>query len=193
MYNEYIAVVPAKLINEIYPTPLSTVRATDIDTILKNTIYYPRQEAEINEQYKQLVAYIIVTYKNNFFLVQRASNCSEKKLCNKYSIGIGGHLRAEDIRKTFLEWGLREFHEEVSYLDNFDIEQYAIINDNSNEVGKLHLGITYLISLTNNNITLQSELKAASFKSLKEVAKYKKNLEPWSQLLLDNCCPVAVK
>ena len=114
--------------------------------------------------------------------MERSPNASEKKLKNKLSIGIGGHLNKNDLKKDIISWGMREFHEEVNYHDSFEIKLIGFINDESNDVGKLHLGIIYLMQAHNNKINIKSELKSGKLISLDECSKYYDQLEPWSQL-----------
>lgn len=184
MKNESIIVVPANIINSIYHKLISPILENEIHVILDNSFCYQREIAEKDERYKQLVAYLIITYQNNIFLVQRKSSCSEQRLAKKYSIGIGGHLQQIDIEKSFLEWGIREFHEEVFYKDKIEISNFLIINDNSNSVGKTHLGIVYKVIIHSQNILLKNELHSCQFCSLDDIQKYNSLLEPWSQYIL---------
>lgn len=125
-------------------------------------------------------------HNNAIFLMERGSYSSEQKLKNKFSLGIGGHLNKEDLEKDILLWGMREFNEEVNYTDDFKIEAIAIINDESNDIGKLHIGIVYIINGTSNNITIKSELKSGKLIPFEECLHYYDRLEPWSQLVI-NC------
>lgn len=184
MKHENIAVAPTAIINTLYPYAISLIAENDITFLSKHITSHQRYLAENDFTIKQLVAYLIVIYKKKIFLVQRKHNCSEQRLANKYSIGIGGHLNIDDIKKPFLLWGTREFHEEVLYTNQYITKEFLIINDNTNEVGKLHIGIVYTITLTDSVILLKNELKSGAFYSLQEIVSHDNNLEPWSQLII---------
>lgn len=184
MKNELIIVTPTNIINKIYYNRISPIIEKDIKFILENSISYQREIAEQDERYKQLIAYLILKYQDEIFLVQRKSNCSEQRLAKKYSIGIGGHLQKKDVEKPFSDWGIREFHEEVLYEGALKISNFLIINDNSNSVGKTHLGIVYTIELASKDILLKNELHSCQFCSFQDIQKYDSLLEPWSQYIL---------
>ena len=52
--------------------------------------FLPRAHMEIDFDYKQIIPYLIFTYDNKYFLMQRSSSAGEKRLQNKYTLGIGG-------------------------------------------------------------------------------------------------------
>ena len=90
--------------------------------------FLPRSEMEINTAYKQIIPYLIFTYNNTYFLMQRKSNASETRLQNKFSLGIGGHIRQDDVQGTdIFAWAQREFHEEVHCTGSLIIEPLGII------------------------------------------------------------------
>src|SRR5437667_5782 len=78
--------------------------------------FLPRSLMETDPTYKQIIPYLIFTYQHRFFLMQRQAKATETRLQSKYSLGIGGHLREEDMKqKDIIAWAQREFHEEVDY------------------------------------------------------------------------------
>ena len=85
-----------------------------------------------------------MTHDNHYFLMQRKSDASESRLRNKLTVGIGGHIRQEDLSSfdeasadkqehSLFAWALREFHEEVNYAGNLKVLPLGIINDDSNQ------------------------------------------------------------
>src|SRR5216684_3696302 len=75
--------------------------------------FHPRSLMEVDPVYKQIIPYLIFEHDNHYFLMQRKSDASESRLRNKLTLGIGGHIRQEDmIENSLFAWALREFHEE---------------------------------------------------------------------------------
>ena len=109
--------------------------------------FHPRSVMETNPTYKQIIPYLIFEHNNNYFLMQRKSDASETRLRNKLTLGIGGHIRQEDLQEDSLfAWATREFHEEVAYAGNLTVKPLGIINDDSDDVGKVHIGFAFLLS-----------------------------------------------
>lgn len=148
--------------------------------------FLPRSLMETNSYYKQIIPYLIFSYENKYFLMQRQAKASEQRLKNKYSLGIGGHIREEDITgKNIIEWAQREFYEEVNYTDSYTVTSLGILNDDSNPVGEVHVGFVLLLQGTSPNITVKSELKSGQLLSLEECSSYYDAMENWSQIVFD--------
>lgn len=159
---------------------------TYLDRIRTRCIFMPRSRMETDPTYKQIIPYLIFTYDNRYFLMQRKAQASEQRLRNKMSLGIGGHLRAEDKKNEaendLFAWAQREFHEEVAYADDFDVRFFGIINDDSNDVGKVHIGPVLILTGATPHISIRSEHKSGELVLLDDCARMYDNLESWSQL-----------
>lgn len=165
------------------------VETSDIEsmiTIIKNhQEYMPRAAAELDENFKQIIPYIIFKNNNKYFVMQRKKNASETRLASKYSIGIGGHMRKEDMEgKTIFDWAKREFEEEVSYQGALDMKIVGFLNDDSNDVGKVHLGLVILFEGDNENIEIKDEHKSGILLSSQECHELFDSMESWSQLTI---------
>lgn len=118
--------------------------------------------------------------------MQRQAQASEKRLQNKFTLGIGGHMRQEDMaHDSVFAWAQREFNEEINYTGNFDIQTVGILNDDSNEVGKVHVGLVLLLNGDSAEISVRSELKSGNLVSLEECIKHYDQLESWSQMVVE--------
>jgi len=147
--------------------------------------FLPRHLMEQDQTYKQIIPYLVFTCNNKFFLMQRQANASEKRLQNKYSLGIGGHIRQEDMQqKSIFSWAQREFHEEIDYQGNLTIKPLGILNDDSNAVGKVHLGFVLLLHGNSDNISIKSELKSGKLVTLATCITFVNAMESWSELVL---------
>jgi predicted NUDIX family phosphoesterase len=128
--------------------------------------------------------------------MQRKSDASEARLSNKLTLGIGGHIRQEDMsysakaskdkqENPLFAWATREFHEEVEYAGNLTVKPLGIINDDSNDVGKVHIGFAFLLSGDSSTINIKSELKNGTLVSLSECIAQRECMESWSQFVVD--------
>jgi len=156
------------------------------DLIEKNKEFIWRSSAETDTSYKQVIPYLVFKFKDKFFLMQRQSKASEVRLQNLYSLGIGGHIRAEDINGfDIFGWAKREFNEEVEFDGNFEIEPIGLLNDDSNEVGRVHVGFVFLLHGDSSNIKVRSELKSGKLLTLDECKQFYENMENWTKLVFD--------
>ncbi len=148
--------------------------------------FLPRSLMETDAAYKQIIPYLIFTHNNRYFLMQRRAKASETRLQNKFTLGIGGHIRQEDLMEgtSIFDWARREFHEEVHYQGTFTIESLGLLNDDSNAVGQVHSGFVFLLNGDSADINVKSELKSGRLVTLEECALQQDALESWSQLVL---------
>lgn len=167
------------------------LKLTNIDSY-KNLIrahqeFLPRSLMEIDDTYKQVIPYLIFTHDNRYFLMQRHAKASETRLQNKFSLGIGGHIYQKDIQTDDIyAWAEREFHEEIHYTDSFaKIESIGILNDDSNDVGRVHIGLVLLLHGNSSDIGIKSELASGKLVSLEECEAYGPYLESWSRMVYD--------
>jgi predicted NUDIX family phosphoesterase len=146
-----------------------------------------RSQMEMDPAFKQIIPYLIFNYQDKFFLMQRQSTASETRLQSKYSLGIGGHVREDDILgKDLFDWTKREFYEEIEYAGSFSIRPLGIINDESNDVGKVHIGFAFLLTGDSSDISIRSELKSGSLMTLQECGEFYHNMETWTQIIFNH-------
>lgn len=146
--------------------------------------FLPRSVMELDPTYKQIIPYLIFKHQDRYFLMQRQAKASEQRLQNKYTLGIGGHIRQEDLtHDSIFAWAQREFHEEVNYQGSFDITMLGVLNDDTNAVGQVHLGLVLLLTGDSADISVKSELKSGTMVSKDELACYYEHMETWSQIV----------
>lgn len=166
------------------------VKAVDFDwylkTIQEHKEFTARGPVETNYDYKQIIPYLVFQFADQYFLMQRQAQSSEQRLASKFSLGIGGHLRQEDLQGSdFFEWAKREFHEEINYSGNLTIEPLGVLNDDSNDVGKVHIGFVMLLKGNSDAISVKSELASGKLMSLTECKAQYAAMETWTQLVFD--------
>jgi predicted NUDIX family phosphoesterase len=148
--------------------------------------FHPRSVMETDPTYKQVIPYIIFKHKNTYFLMQRRSNATEQRLKNKMSMGIGGHVRREDLQENdVVKWAMREFNEEVNYTGTFTVSLVGLLNDDSNAVGQVHVGLVMLFTGDSPDISIKSELKSGNLMTLDQCKEQYDALESWSQMAFD--------
>lgn len=152
----------------------------------QNKLFLWRSDVEKDISYKQIIPYLIFNHADTYFLMQRRSNASEARLKNKYSLGIGGHIRLEDMKDTSLvSWVWREFEEEVSYEGGLRIHPLGLINEEESFVGQVHTGFVFLIEGDRASIKIKSELKKGTLFSIDQMRDFYNRMEKWSQLVFD--------
>ena len=171
----------------------------DIDKYLpsfldpQNNHFLHRNMAEDDPSHKQIIPYAIFRHDNKFLKYVRGKKSGEQRLASKSSIGIGGHINHEDYeassleKDTYLTGIEREINEELIISGNYKNSPVALINDDSNEVGKVHLGIVHLFDLEQSNIRPgEANIQNLEFLSIEDLLNERDNLETWSQICVDN-------
>jgi len=157
-----------------------------LSVIKEHKEFLPRSIMEGDSTYKQIVPYLVFSHQDRYFLMQRQAQATESRLQNKFSLGIGGHIRHEDMADdSIITWARREFYEEVNYADDFTIEPLGILNDDSNDVGRVHLGFVFLLHGNSDRISVKSELKSGTLASLAQCVDIYPHMESWSQIVLE--------
>ena len=118
--------------------------------IVQNGVFRKRKELEEDPSYKQIIPYAIISNSESFYLFKRTSKQTEKRLHNKLTLGVGGHMNPRDTTEPKDQYLInelkREFFEEVKLLNGClieDIEFIGFINDDSISVGSVHIGLLY--------------------------------------------------
>jgi predicted NUDIX family phosphoesterase len=157
--------------------------------ILVNQGFMPRDDAEYNFEHKQVIPYVIIRNGNNYLLLKRLTGQTEKRLHNKYSLGIGGHINPESTMtgdNIIIKGLYKELNEEVSVDDPADLSFVGIINDESNSVSKVHLGLLYELQTKSPGYrVLETEKMTAQWVTWDELREVYDGLETWSQIVYD--------
>ncbi len=186
MKNENILVIKR---NVLFPeTAFQGIRPIEdsfFDIVQEQQEFLPRPQMEEDPVYKQIIPYLIFKFQDRYFLMQRKSTSSEQRLKNKYSLGIGGHMRQEDMQqaKTIFDWAHREFQEEIDYKGSFTIKTLGMLNDDSNPVGQVHVGLVLLLEGDSDSIKVRSELKSGQLLTISELKTHFEDMESWSQII----------
>ena len=154
------------------------------EIIKSNKQFLWRSTMETDVAYKQICPYLIFYFQDTFFVMQRKSSASEQRLKNKFTMGSGGHLRQEDVDgRSIMAWAEREFNEEIVYNGSYTIHPFGIVNDESDLVGQVHMGLVFLLKGDSDDIAIRSELKQGSLMTLEECEQLFDIMESWSQFI----------
>jgi predicted NUDIX family phosphoesterase len=150
---------------------------------------------ETDPSFKQLIPYMLFCHTDSsgnvrIFQYVRGKGMGESRLHQKRSIGIGGHISAEDKEPlsgdVYREGMLRELHEEVVLRTTFTERCVGLINDDSTEVGSVHLGIVHRLDVAEPNIVSNElDLIESGFMPLEELRNCREQMESWSSISLD--------
>jgi predicted NUDIX family phosphoesterase len=189
--SERVLVVPAAILAELGPFAGFSDRVEYyLPRLLdgRHLHYLPREEAEHDPAFKQLIPYVVLRHGGMVFHYLRGGG-GEKRLHAKRSVGIGGHICALDggANEHAYHAGMRrELAEEVE-LTGIEREQcIGLINDDRTPVGQVHLGIVHIIDLTERIVRCrESALVEGGFAAVAELRREREAFETWSQFLLE--------
>ena len=175
--------------------------------VLRHGFYVERDYAERTPALKQVIPYALVVTSEGVLLTRRLSGGTEKRLHDKLSIGIGGHIDPADSGGT--TWSerrqlrgaeaarrhpiaaatVRELHEELEIQGTYGITTVGLLNDDTNPVGAVHLGVVQIVTVEGTvsiRETKQLEGRQVSPTELRSLREAGANYETWSALLVDH-------
>jgi predicted NUDIX family phosphoesterase len=156
-----------------------------------NSTYIARDEAEKDTGHKQLIPYVLIVCKNDVFRYRRGKRGGEGRLHALYSVGIGGHIAADDrllfsgdaVGYEDAMW--REVWEEVQVSSRFREHCVGLINDDSNDVGRHHLGVVHLMEVEHREVVKnESSITDYGFMDIAQAKASSQEYETWSNLCL---------
>ena len=158
------------------------------DLILADGRFLPRSSAENDPDWKQIIPYAVVHCDSDVFLLRRSRRGGEPRLYDRLSIGVGGHINPEPgpDRTLVLEGLRRELDEELVLPPRgLEIDAIGTLNDDSNEVGRVHFGLVFLARASERNVKVrEGELLSGEFVALSDLSFYADKMETWSQWVL---------
>jgi predicted NUDIX family phosphoesterase len=190
--NEQVLVIPTAILHELGLFQGFSERVAHyLPRLLEgqHLRYMPREEAEGDENFKQLIPYVILRNASQIFHYTRGGG-GEKRLHAKRSVGIGGHIAPQDGGLSALAYRvgmLRELAEEVELIGDWTERCIGLINDDRTPVGRVHLGVVHILDLSTPEVrSREAGLVAGGFASVTELRRQREEFETWSQFLLDD-------
>jgi predicted NUDIX family phosphoesterase len=184
--TELVLVVPR---DAVVPAPGWLGVRTDgiaafVEAVGRAGRFAPRPEMEVDPSFKQVIPYLVLRDGERYFLMRRTRAGADARLHDRWSIGVGGHLNPGD---GDLLGGLRrEWDEELVAGFVPDFRLVGLLNDDSTDVGSVHLGAVYLADAAGRPVTIRETDKlTGAFASRDDVAAVADDLETWSRLVFD--------
>jgi predicted NUDIX family phosphoesterase len=167
--------------------------------------FIDRAKAEVNDENKQLISYVLLTNRKGEILSFKRgsySTANKRLLEGAVCIGFGGHVNVLDYISNkgnyrlfaYRELGVkeaasREIREELRFssFDEESLEFIGVINDDSSPTGLRHLGIVLKGVLPDSfnleNINAERSINKLRFLSPNDLWREFYELEFWSQLV----------
>ncbi len=186
MNEEVMVVETARLIPLFRGRAFDLIR-DDADAILQvieaQHFFVARADAEVEPKWRQIIPYVVVMHGDDVFTLRRLRKQTEARLHDKVSIGIGGHINPGHDLLAGLQ---KELDEEVAVEDRYELEFAGILNDESTEVSRVHLGAVYVLRASSANVHVrETEKMTGSFVARRELATLRGAMETWSQVVYD--------
>jgi predicted NUDIX family phosphoesterase len=122
--------------------------------------------------------------------MDRLAGGSDKRLHGRASFGVGGHISPSD--GGIMAALTREWVEEVATPSLPTFAPVGLLNDDGDDVGRVHLGVVFIATLTSPDIHIRETHKlAGSLVPVSEALRRRDELEGWSARLIDTIAKVA--
>jgi len=154
-----------------------------LDLIAAKHFFLDRPTAELSPEYRQIIPYVVIRNDHDYFVLKRTTKQTESRLHHKLSLGIGGHINPGH---SLLEGLQKELDEEVRIGATYDMDFIGIINDDSTDVGRVHLGAAYLLDSAGREVTVkETEKMSGEWMSRAALRGARMAMESWSQIVYD--------
>ena len=150
-----------------------------------------RGDVEDDENYKQVIPYIVLVKNSDIFTYRRLTGGGEARLHNQMSIGLGGHMNvsgAENWADELTTNAIRELDEELDIQNVKDVKlnMIGVINDDAGEAGLYHVGVLFVVNINDDaevsvRETDQIEGRWFTIKEL-SIPEVFEGLESWSKM-----------
>ena len=162
----------------------------------ENLSFRSRDSVEDDPSYKQLIPYIILRWSSDtgerLFQYTRGELQGEARLRARRSIGIGGHISESDVHhgvsaSTYERGMQREIAEEVEIRTSYTARCVGLINDDRDDVGRVHLGFVHLFDLEKPAVSaIDPQMCESGFESTREIFAKRSEFESWSQICIES-------
>jgi predicted NUDIX family phosphoesterase len=158
-----------------------------------NNFFTPRGPAETDPSMKQIIPYVLLVHGDRVLHYVRGKKAGEQRLVAKGSIGVGGHMNDHDEGLFALDHDAynagvqREIAEELKLSTAYTNHIVALLNDDSNEVGRVHLGVVHIFQLETDAVAKgEAMITELQFLDRSQLAARRDSMETWSQICFDH-------
>jgi predicted NUDIX family phosphoesterase len=190
---EHVLVVATSELQPFLTSTFTNDRSQEIlSKIREQHKFMPRDEAENDPKWKQIIPYVLVRHQDNYLMLRRFKTQGEARLHDKLSLGVGGHINQDtpmhgftDIISASLH---RELDEEITLKSSYEVHAIGVLNDDSSAVGKVHLGLAFLLAVKSSGFEVnEKDQMSATWATVDEIQAAYDQLEGWSQILFERC------
>lgn len=178
--------------------------------VKEHGFFVERDHAERTPALKQVIPYTLVHRGGEFMLLRRTKGGGEARLHDKLSLGVGGHVNPVDAVELDASGGgdggasatsvraadplpaatRREvMEEELEVTGRTRLVRVGLINDDSNAVGAVHVGLVQVLDLIDGDARVREvDVLQGSFVTPDELRARLDdgaNFETWSSLILE--------
>ena len=154
-----------------------------LDLISTKHLFIDRPLAEVSPEFRQIIPYVIIRNGEHYFVLKRTTKQTEARLHHKLSLGIGGHVNPGH---SLLEGLQKELDEEVDIRANYEMEFIGMINDDTTDVGRVHLGAAYVLDAQGKEIKVkETDKMSGEWMSRAALRNARNAMESWSQIVYD--------
>jgi predicted NUDIX family phosphoesterase len=155
-----------------------------LDTIYDRHFFIDRPTAEVSPQYKQIIPYVLIRRGDSWYLLQRTQKQTEARLHHKLSLGIGGHINPDT--PDLIDGLQKELEEEVGVSGDYELTFIGILNDDTTEVGSVHLGAVFVLDVETGDVEVrETDKMSGRWVSREELAEVREQMETWTQIVYD--------
>ncbi len=195
---EFVYVIPRdKLFPECYPQGLAFFRQQGERESLEARIrehgfFVERSYAERTPLLKQIIPYTVVVSGERVLLLQRLPRGGERRLHGKLSIGVGGHINPEDHLEGLSpveRAARREIEEEIDMRGSYALRTVGFLNDDSNPVGAVHVGIVQVAEVQGSVAIRERDVLEGRLvrpMDLEDLRLRGEDFETWSSILIEH-------
>lgn len=201
--GEQVLVVPRSLLEDLgtFEGIKTEGLAEAVERLLdpESHFFMDRALAEEDPSHKQLIPYCIFRCGDRVLHYTRGKAGGESRLHAKISVGVGGHVNPVDMdggktgSAAYHAAVTREIEEELNLPHEHEHRIIALLNDDSNPVGQVHLGIVHLVDLKSDEVSSREDaLTDLGFTPLSELkGPLFDRLETWSQFCIRHLAETA--
>lgn len=158
-----------------------------------NNFFMPRSRAETDPTHKQIIPYVLCVHGGRVLHYVRGKKAGEQRLVARGSIGIGGHMNDGDEHLFAMDEAAyraaveREVNEELIVETAVENRAVALLNDDSNAVGQVHLGVVHVFALATPAVRKrEAMITGLEFLTPAELRARREAMETWSQICVDH-------
>lgn len=175
-------------------TPISE---DEMSKMIKDGFFVYRKDAEYNPDYLQIIPYVLIKHKDEYFTVTRIGG--EERLIGKISLGMGGHINPEDMPSSeegnlgilhnniYRELEKEELHIDMSLTKELTLQGLIMFIHPTDIVSQDHIGAFYLLDTDDSNVSIkESDKLVGDFLPKEDLIALVDKSESWTRIIIED-------